>query len=108
MMRAMQLDRAGAPLRLAERPVPEPGAGEILVAVTACGVCRTDLHIADGELAGPLPIVPGHEAVGRVVGRGRGAGRFAEGARVGVPWLARSCGRCRFCASGQENLCDAP
>jgi propanol-preferring alcohol dehydrogenase len=99
MMRAMQLERAGAPLRLVERPLPEPGPGELLIAVAACGICRTDLHIADGELAGPLPIVPGHEIVGRVVGSGE---------RVGVPWLGRTCGHCPYCRAGRENLCDEP
>jgi propanol-preferring alcohol dehydrogenase len=85
MMRAMQLDRPGVPLRLVERPIPEPGPGELLIKIAACGICRTDLHIVDGELSGPLPIVPGHEIVGRVVGTGE---------RVGVPWLGRTCGRC--------------
>ena len=87
--------------------VPEPAAGEVLVEVAACGVCRTDLHIVDGELAAPhLPLTPGHEIVGKVVRRGPGAGRFAEGARVGVPWLAWTCGRCEYCISGRENLCE--
>jgi len=107
-MRAMQLDSAGAPLRSVERPVPEPGPGELLVEVAACGVCRTDLHIADGELAGPRPIVPGHEIVGRVVALGEGTGGFAAGDRVGVPWLGRSCGACAYCRGGEENLCDDP
>ena len=107
-MRAMQLDSAGAPLRPVERPVPEPGPGELLVEVAACGVCRTDLHIADGELAGPRPIVPGHEIVGRVVALGEGTGGFAAGDRVGVPWLGRSCGACAYCRGGEENLCDDP
>jgi len=98
-MRAMQLDRAGKGLRMVERPVPEPGPGELLIEVAACGVCRTDLHIADGDLKGPLPIVPGHEIVGRVAGTGE---------RVGVPWLGRTCGHCPYCASGRENLCDEP
>ena len=99
MMRAMQLDRPGTPLRQVERPVPKPGAGELLIEVLACAVCRTDLHVVDGDLHGPLPIVPGHEIVGRVVGTGE---------RVGVPWLGRTCGHCPFCASGRENLCDDP
>jgi propanol-preferring alcohol dehydrogenase len=103
-VRAMVLDSPGSPLREAELRVPEPAAGEILVAVTACGVCRTDLHIVDGELARPkLPLVPGHQAVGEVV---RGGERFGIGDRVGIPWLAWTCGECRFCTSGRENLCD--
>ena len=99
MMRAMQLDRAGERLHLVERPVPEPAAGELLIEVAACAVCRTDLHIVDGDLHGPLPIVPGHEIVGRVA---------ETGERVGVPWLGRTCGHCPYCASGRENLCDDP
>ncbi|MGZ8346912.1 MAG: zinc-dependent alcohol dehydrogenase family protein [Allosphingosinicella sp.] len=108
MMRAMQLDRPGEPLRLVERPLPAPGPGELLVAVAACGVCRTDLHVADGDLKGPLPIVPGHEIIGRVAALGPGAAGFAVGDRVGIPWLGRTCGHCRFCRSGSENLCDDP
>jgi len=99
MMRAMQLDRPGAPLRMVERPIPVPGPGELLIEVAACGVCRTDLHIADGDIKAPLPIVPGHEIVGRVAG---------SGARVGVPWLGRTCGHCPYCRTGRENLCDEP
>ena len=99
MMRAMQLDRPGAPLRLVERPIPAPGPGELLIEIAACGICRTDLHIADGDLKGPLPIVPGHEIVGRVAGTGE---------RVGVPWLGRTCGHCPFCRASAENLCDDP
>jgi alcohol dehydrogenase, propanol-preferring len=106
-MKAMLLDRPGARLRLAELPVPEPGAGQVLVEVRACAVCRTDLHVVDGELTEPkLPIVPGHEIVGEVVRAGPGVARFEVGARVGIPWLGWTCGSCRFCASGQENLCD--
>jgi propanol-preferring alcohol dehydrogenase len=106
-MKAMLLHRAGEPLRLAELPVPEPGPGQVLVRVTACGVCRTDLHVVDGELAEPkLPIVPGHEIVGRVVGTGPGVDRFAREERIGIPWLGWTCGRCRFCTSARENLCD--
>jgi alcohol dehydrogenase, propanol-preferring len=106
-MKAMLLHRAGEPLRLAELPVPEPGPGQVLVRVTACGVCRTDLHVVDGELAEPkLPIVPGHEIVGRVVGTGLGVDRFAREERIGIPWLGWTCGRCRFCTSARENLCD--
>jgi propanol-preferring alcohol dehydrogenase len=108
MMRAMQLDHPGESLRLIERAVPVPGAGEVLVEVAACGVCRTDLHIADGDIRGTLPIVPGHEIVGRVAALGEGVEAFAIGDRVGVPWLGRTCGHCRYCASGRENLCDDP
>jgi propanol-preferring alcohol dehydrogenase len=108
-MRAMQLDEVGAPLRPVERPHPRPGPGELLIAIAACAVCRTDLHIVDGELPVPrLPIVPGHEIVGRVVEVGEGGNPFAVGQRVGVPWLGRACGSCRYCREGMENLCDAP
>jgi propanol-preferring alcohol dehydrogenase len=99
------------PLRLVERVRPEPGPGELLVAVEVCGVCRTDLHVVEGDLAPRRPhVVPGHEVVGRVAGRGArsGPGRFREGDRVGVAWLHRACGECRFCARGAENLCTAP
>src|SRR5688572_10872184 len=97
------------PLRLVERARPEPGPGELLVAVEVCGVCRTDLHVAEGDLAPRRPhVVPGHEVVGRVAARGAGAGRFREGDRVGVAWLYRACGACRFCKRGEENLCTAP
>ncbi len=107
-MRAMVLERAGGPLTAAELPDPEPGPGQLLISVAACGVCRTDLHILDGELAEPkLPLVPGHQIVGTVAGRGEGAGRFAVGERVGVPWLGWADGECRYCRSGRENLCDA-
>ena len=86
---------------------PEPGAGQVLVRVRACAVCRTDLHVIDGELTGAkLPLVPGHEIVGEVVEGGEGAGRFSIGARVGIPWLGWTCGECRFCRSGRENLCE--
>lgn len=106
-MRAMVLERAGAPLLAAELPDPEPGPGQVLIAVAACGVCRTDLHILDGELAEPkLPLVPGHQIVGTVAGLGEGAGRFARGDRVGVPWLGWTDGECRYCRQGRENLCD--
>jgi propanol-preferring alcohol dehydrogenase len=107
IMNAMLLDAPRRPLRLAEIPVPEPHAGEVLLRVRACGVCRTDLHVIDGELPRPkLPLVLGHEIVGVVVRAGRGAERFEPGTRVGVPWLGRTCGECRFCRSGQENLCE--
>ena len=108
MMRAMQLDRPGEKLRLVERPVPEPGLGELLVEIAACGVCRTDLHVADGDITGRLPIVPGHEIVGRVAALGEGTDAFAVGDRVGIPWLGRTCGHCLYCRSGRENLCDDP
>jgi len=113
-MRAMVLERPGSPLVMRERPVPTPGAGEILVKIAACGVCRTDLHLVDGELPNPkLPIVPGHEIVGRVAALGAGVegldvtGR-ALGERVGVPWLGHTCQACVYCRDGRENLCDAP
>ena len=106
-MRAMMLEHPGAPLRLTELPRPQPGAGQLLIEVEACGVCRTDLHLIDGELPdAALPIVPGHEIVGRVAAIGPGVAAFARGQRVGVPWLASTCGVCRFCLSGRENLCD--
>jgi propanol-preferring alcohol dehydrogenase len=106
-MRAMALDEPGKPLRLADLPKGAPGPGQVLVRVAACGVCRTDLHICDGDL--PFvrsPIIPGHEVVGRVEAAGRGGEGFAAGQRIGVPWLGWTCGRCGFCASGRENLCD--
>ena len=107
-MRVMQLDRPGEPLRRVVREVPEPGAGQVLVRVGACGVCRTDLHIVDGELpAVRLPVVPGHEIVGRVERCGSSVEGLAPGQRVGIPWLGASCGRCRRCRAGRENLCDA-
>jgi len=97
------------PLRLEERPEPTPAEDEVVVRVEACGVCRTDLHVVEGDLAPRAPaIVPGHEVVGRVVATGAAARRFREGARVGVPWLHRACGRCPYCARGDENLCAAP
>jgi propanol-preferring alcohol dehydrogenase len=103
------LDRPGTPLTMRERPLPTAGPGEILVEVAACGVCRTDLHVVDGELPHPkLPIVPGHEIVGRAVALGPGVAGFAPGERVGVPWLGYTCGACRYCRGGAENLCDAP
>jgi alcohol dehydrogenase, propanol-preferring len=107
-MKAMLLERPGERLRLAELPVPEPGPGQILVEVKACAVCRTDLHVVDGELPEPkLPLVPGHEIVGRAVRAGQGVDGFRKGDRVGIPWLGYTCGRCRYCLAGQENLCDA-
>src|SRR5499427_850914 len=108
-MRAMVLDRPRMPLVLREKPLPVPGAGQIVVEVKACGVCRTDLHVVDGDLSQPkLPIVPGHEIVGRVSALGAGKREFAIGERVGIPWLGSTCGVCPYCQSGRENLCDAP
>ena len=109
MQLAAPADVATRPLALVERPIPAPGAGEILVRVEACGVCRTDLHVVEGELAPQrATIVPGHQIVGRVVDRAAGVGAFAPGDRVGIAWLHRSCGACRFCLRGDENLCLAP
>jgi propanol-preferring alcohol dehydrogenase len=106
-MRAMVLEKPGAALRLAQLPQPTYGADDILLRVHACGVCRTDLHILDGELSAPkLPLIPGHEIVGTIVARGGNVTRFNIGQRVGVPWLGRTCGHCRYCTSGRENLCD--
>lgn len=108
-MRAMQLTAPGAPLRLVELPKPEAGPGEIVVKVLACGVCRTDLHVVDGELPDPkLPLVPGHEIVGLVDEIGAGVTGLAPGQRVGIPWLGGTCGACPWCRDGRENLCDAP
>ena len=107
-MRAMVLRRVGGGrLEEVELPRPEPGPGQVLIEVAACGVCRTDLHVVDGDLTEPeLPIVPGHEIVGRMVALGEGVSGLEPGARVGVPWLGFSCGECRYCRRGQENLCD--
>ncbi|WP_338275610.1 zinc-dependent alcohol dehydrogenase family protein [Corallococcus caeni] len=106
-MRAMVLDAPGERLRLEHRPIPEPGPEQVLLKVHACAVCRTDLHVVDGELTRPkLPLVPGHEIVATVVASGARVEGFAPGLRVGVPWLGWSCGQCRFCRSGRENLCD--
>jgi alcohol dehydrogenase, propanol-preferring len=105
-MRAMILDEARKPLRLAEVAVPSPGPGQVLIRVHACAVCRTDLHVVDGDLAEPkLPLIPGHEIVGSVASLGAGVDRFRVGDRVGVPWLGWTCGECDFCRSGRENLC---
>src|SRR5437879_5622956 len=108
-MRAMMLDVPRRPLRAVDISRPEPGPGQVLLAVAACGVCRTDLHVLDGELPNPtLPLILGHEIVGTVTATGGGPGvdRFGIGDRVGVPWLGWSCGECRYCRSGRENLCD--
>lgn len=108
-MAAMILDEARQPLRAATLPIPEPGPGQILLKVLACGVCRTDLHIYDGELDHPkLPLVLGHEIVGRVEALGPGTSGFEVGMRVGVPWLGYTDGTCRYCREGHENLCDEP
>lgn len=106
-MLAMLLEKPGQPLNVVDLPVPEPGVGQIRIKVRACGVCRTDLHIVDGDLPDPkLPIIPGHEIVGVVDKLGEGVERFGLGDRVGVPWLGWTCGKCQYCASGRENLCD--
>jgi propanol-preferring alcohol dehydrogenase len=106
-MRAQVLTAAGRPLVAAELPAPHPGPRQVLIAVRACAVCRTDLHVVDGELADPkLPLVPGHEIIGTVIEKGKGAERFSIGDRVGVPWLGWTCGVCEYCRRGQENLCD--
>jgi propanol-preferring alcohol dehydrogenase len=106
-MRAMVMEAPGSGLRQVELPLPVCGADDILLRVRACGVCRTDLHILDGELSAPkLPLIPGHEIVGSVVAKGDRVERFSIGQRLGVPWLGRTCGHCRYCTSGRENLCD--
>lgn len=108
-MHAMILEKPGTPLQMRELPDPHAGAGEIRVRVAACGVCRTDLHVVDGELPDPkLPLVPGHEIVGHVDEIGPGVAGFALGMRVGIPWLGHTCGVCRYCRAGRENLCDHP
>jgi len=107
-MLGMRLHAPGMPLRAERMAVPAPGPGQLLVQVRACGVCRTDLHVVDGELGGGcLPIVPGHEIVGMVVAMGSGVERFQPGERIGIPWLGHTCGQCGHCLSGHENLCDA-
>jgi propanol-preferring alcohol dehydrogenase len=108
MMRAMQLDGPRQPLRLVERRLPQPKPHELLIEIAACGVCRTDLHVADGEIPAHYPIVPGHEIVGRVLKIGGEVEGFELGERVGVPWLGHSCGVCPYCMTDRENLCDAP
>jgi propanol-preferring alcohol dehydrogenase len=109
IMRAVVLHVAGEPLRMEERPDPEPAPGELLVHVEACAVCRTDLHIADGELPQVrLPVVPGHEIVGRVLRAGAGVHGWRIGQRVGIPWLGQTCGHCAYCLAHRENLCDEP
>jgi propanol-preferring alcohol dehydrogenase len=106
-MRAMLFHQPGQPLLLQEVPRPIAGRGQVLVKVSACAVCRTDLHVIDGELAEPkLPLIPGHEIVGRVAALGEGVEEFTVGQRVGIPWLGWTCGECDFCRAGRENLCD--
>ncbi|NBD17001.1 MAG: zinc-binding alcohol dehydrogenase family protein [Cyanobacteria bacterium] len=106
-MRAMTLEKVGQPLREAELAVPKPEPKQVLLKVQVCGVCRTDLHIVDGELPDPkLPLILGHQIVGTVVETGREASQFSVGMRVGVPWLGQTCGCCRYCLAGRENLCD--
>jgi alcohol dehydrogenase, propanol-preferring len=108
-VRAMVLEAPGEPLRSRELPPPRPDAAQVRIRVRACGVCRTDLHILDGELPAPkLPLVPGHQVVGEVVEVGAGGAGVEPGQRVGVPWLGWTCGRCPYCRSGRENLCDRP
>jgi propanol-preferring alcohol dehydrogenase len=108
-MQAMVLNRIGGPLEWTELPQRQPGPGEIRVRVAACGVCRTDLHVLDGDLPDiPLPIIPGHEVVGRIDALGAGVQGLRLGERVGLPWLGHTCGHCAFCMGQQENLCDRP
>ncbi|MCK4719072.1 alcohol dehydrogenase catalytic domain-containing protein, partial [bacterium] len=106
-MRAMILEKPGQPLVLKEIPAPNPASGEVLIKIHACGVCRTDLHVVDGELTEPkLPLIPGHQIVGSIIKFGENVTGLKIGDRVGVPWLGGSCGKCNFCRTGQENLCD--
>ncbi|MBS0290834.1 MAG: zinc-dependent alcohol dehydrogenase family protein [Proteobacteria bacterium] len=106
-MRAMVLDQVGKSLKLQEVPIPTPNADELLIRVNACGICRTDLHIIDGELKNPkLPLIPGHQIIGVVEACGPSVDAFSVGQRIGIPWLGGSCGHCPYCMQGQENLCD--
>ena len=108
-MRAMVLDQPRTPLRDSRVPDPVPASNQVLVRIAACGVCRTDLHVVDGDLTEPkLPIIPGHEIVGRIEALGASVTDFRIGERVGIPWLGHTCGRCAYCRMGAENLCDAP
>ena len=105
-MRAMVLQKPGSPLQMQELPIPKPVAGQVLIRVHVCGICRTDLHVVDGDLKHPhLPIIPGHQIVGTIEKLGEGVEGFKEGDRIGVPWLQGSCGHCKFCLSERENLC---
>ena len=107
-MRAMVLSRAGTPLELRKVPVPKPGPDQLLVHIRCCGVCRTDLHVLDGELTEPkLPLILGHQIVGTIAEVGSEVDGFKAGQRIGVPWLGSTCGRCRYCRTERENLCDA-
>jgi len=109
LMRAMLLVEQRKPLKLAEVPVPQPGTGQVLIKVHTCGVCRTDLHVLDGDLTEPkLPLILGHQIVGAVIRLGEGVERFTPGQRIGVPWLGYTDGTCRYCQRGQENLCEHP
>lgn len=106
-MRAMIFKSPGKPLKLENVPIPQPGPGQVLVKVHTCGICRTDLHVIDGELTQPkLPLIPGHQIVGEIVKLGSAVTNFQIGDRVGIPWLGGSCGKCHFCLSGRENLCE--
>ncbi len=106
-MRAMLMEKQNQPLRYTDVPIPQPDSHQVLIQVHACGLCRTDLHILDGELNQPkLPLIPGHQIVGRIVEWGKEVRDFKVGDRIGVPWLGGSCGRCRYCLAGKENLCD--
>ncbi|MDP2046904.1 MAG: alcohol dehydrogenase catalytic domain-containing protein, partial [Deltaproteobacteria bacterium] len=108
-MQAMVLEAPGQPLRWRQVPTPQPGAEQVLLRVRACGVCRTDLHVVDGELPHPkLPLILGHEIVGTVVATGSAVRQVKVGERLGVPWLGHTCGVCRYCLDGRENLCDNP
>ncbi|TIR43364.1 MAG: zinc-binding alcohol dehydrogenase family protein [Mesorhizobium sp.] len=108
-MKAMVLESIGTPLKLIDRPDPIPGVGEIRLKVEACAICRTDLHVVDGDLPHPnLPVIPGHEIVGVIDSVGEGVASSRLGRRVGVPWLGHTCGHCPYCAAGSENLCDQP
>ena len=105
-MRAMLFEKVGQALRQADLPVPKPGPGQLLIKVHACAVCRTDLHVVDGELTEPkLPVIPGHEIVGTVAEKAVGVAHFRVGDRVGIPWLGWTCGECDYCRTGRENLC---
>ncbi|WP_432809966.1 zinc-dependent alcohol dehydrogenase family protein [Pantanalinema sp. GBBB05] len=107
VMQAMVLATPGQPLQLMELPIPQPGMGQVLIRVHTCAVCRTDLHVVDGELTQPkLPLIPGHQIVGTIAQLGDNVTRFQIGDRVGVPWLGHTCNHCRYCLSGRENLCD--
>jgi propanol-preferring alcohol dehydrogenase len=107
-MHAMQIEGPNRPLVAVTRSVPQPGPNELLLQVAACGVCRTDLHVLDGDIAARYPVIPGHEIVGHVLEIGSGVAGFEIGQRVGVPWLGHACGQCAYCRAGRENLCDAP